>query len=160
MRTLVVAVSVPLALLLSAGTLNAQNADATMLKWGPAPPVFPAGAQMAVVSGDPGKAGPFVVQFKFPNGYKIAPHSHPTDENLTVLSGTFMVGMGDKMDMKKAKPMAVGDSGTMKAGANHYAEAKGATTVRVSSQGPFAMTYVNPKDMPKAAMSTAKTGGY
>src|ERR1700746_146865 len=59
------------------------------IQWGPAPPVFPAGAQMAVLAGNPGKAGPFTVRLKFPDGYRVMPHWHPTAENVTVLSGEF-----------------------------------------------------------------------
>src|SRR5689334_15934045 len=66
------------------------------IKWGPAPPGLPAGAQIAVLSGDPGKAGPYVLRAKLPDGYKIPPHWHPTDENVTVLKGTFVAGKGEK----------------------------------------------------------------
>src|SRR5262249_14626957 len=62
------------------------------IKWGPAPPALPAGAKAAVLAGDPGKAGPFVIRAQLPDGYKVPPHWHPTDENVTVLKGTFMMG--------------------------------------------------------------------
>ena len=106
------------------------------MKWGPAPAVFPAGAKMAVVSGDPAKAGPFVVEFAFPAGYRIPPHSHPTDENIKVVKGTFRVGMGDVFDEAKTTSMRVGASGSMKAGQPHFAMADGNTVVSVSSTGP------------------------
>lgn len=125
----------------------------TDLKWGPAPAAFPAGAQMAVVSGDPGQSGPFTVQLAMPDGYKIKPHTHPTDENVTVMKGTFLVGMGDKWDVAKAKPMATGATGAVPANMAHYAQAKGKTVVQVSSTGPFAMSYVNPSDDPRPASS-------
>jgi len=73
--------------------LNAKD-----LKWGPAPNVFPKGAQIAIVSGDPFKDGPYVLRFKIPRGYKIPAHNHPTSENLTILSGNFHIGMGDKLE--------------------------------------------------------------
>src|SRR3954465_13645543 len=67
------------------------------LKWAPAPPAFPKGGlQVAVVTGDPGKEGPYVVRLKAPAGYKVPPHMHPSDENVTVISGTFNIAMGDK----------------------------------------------------------------
>src|SRR3982751_3329393 len=66
------------------------------LKWEPAPPSLPPGAEAAVGDGDPTKAAPFDMRARFPAGYRVAPHFHPTDENLTVLSGSFAVGMGDK----------------------------------------------------------------
>ena len=63
---------------------------------GPAPPVFIKGAQMSVLSGDPSQTGPFTIRLKTPAGYKIAAHSHPTAERVTVISGNFHFGMGDK----------------------------------------------------------------
>src|SRR5262245_989343 len=68
------------------------------VKWGPAPPSLPAGAQAAIIFGDPSKAAPYVLRAKLPDGYKVPPHWHPTDENVTVLKGTFMAGKGDKFD--------------------------------------------------------------
>jgi quercetin dioxygenase-like cupin family protein len=145
-------------LLLWAAALHGQaasNASATVthpkhsLKWGPAPAVFPKGAQMAVVSGDPSKAAPFRVELVFPDGYKISPHFHPTAESVTVKKGTFLVGMGDSLDLSKAKTMKPGAKGTIPAGHHHYAAAKGRTVVLVSSTGPFALTYVNPADDPQ-----------
>jgi hypothetical protein len=121
----------------------------TALQWGPAPSVFPKGAKMAVVSGDPGKAGQFVVELAMPAGYKIPPHWHPTDEMVQVKKGTFLVGMGDTFDAKSTKPMKVGDQGTVAAQMHHFAQAKGATIVSVTAMGPFSMTYVNPADNPE-----------
>ena len=117
------------------------------LKWGPAPAVFPAGAKMAVVSGDPSKAAPFTVQLSMPAGYVLPPHFHPTAEHVTVKSGRFWVGMGDVMKAAKMMAKAAGDTATVPAKMHHYAKAEGATVVEVSAMGPFAMTYV--KDMPK-----------
>ena len=125
------------------------QAKTDALHWGPAPPVFPKGAQMAVVSGDPGKAGEFVIQLSMPAGYKISPHFHPTDEAVEVKKGTFLVGMGDTLDVKSAKPMKVGDKGTIAAKMHHFALTQGATIVSVTAMGPFAMTYVNPADNPE-----------
>ena len=133
----------------AAATAKPKAAAAPALHWGPAPAVFPKGAQMAVVSGDPGKEGQFVIQLSMPDGYKIPPHFHPTDENVEVKKGTFMVGMGDKFDAASTKPMAVGAKSTVPAQMHHFAMAKVATTVSVSAMGPFAMTYVNPADNPQ-----------
>jgi quercetin dioxygenase-like cupin family protein len=141
-------------LALGAVAANGQAAAKTAdLKWGPAPAAFPAGAQMAVVSGDPGKPGPFTVQLSMPDGYKIKPHTHPTDESVTVVDGTFLVGMGDKWDPAKAKPMATGATGAIPANMAHFAQAKGKTVVQVASTGPFAMTYVNRGDDPRTPPS-------
>ena len=128
---------------------KATTAKSTTLRWGPAPAVFPKGAQMAVVSGDPGKAGQFVIQLSMPAGYKIPPHFHPTDETVQVVQGTFLVGMGDTLDVKNTKPMKVGDKGSIPAQMHHFAATSGATIVSVTAMGPFAMTYVNPADNPQ-----------
>ncbi len=137
-------------LLFAGAALSAQAAPAAApaLKWGPAPPVFPAGAKMAVVSGDPSKAGPFVIQLKLPDGYTIAPHFHPTMESVQVISGMFMVGMGDTVKTADMKMFMVGQSGSIPATMHHYARAQGPTIVQVTSTGPFALTYVNPADDP------------
>ena len=118
------------------------------LKWGPAPPVFPAGAQMAVLSGDPGKAGMFVVRLKMPPGYKIPAHHHPTDEYLTVISGDFSLGMGDKLDEPKSAHLTAGGFAEAPAQMNHFAWTKSGAVVQVWADGPFAMTYVNPAGDP------------
>ena len=83
-----------------------------------------------------------------PDGYKIAPHFHPTAETVVVKKGTFLVGKGDTLDLSKAKPMKAGAKGSLPAQQHHYAAAKGETVVSVSAMGPFAMTYVNPADDP------------
>lgn len=130
---------------------KAKSAATTALKWGPTPAAFPKGAKMAVVSGDPGKSGEFVLQLQMPAGYKFPPHFHPTDEVVQVKKGTFLVGMGDTFDASKTKPMKAGEKATVPAQMHHYAEAKGPTTIQVSAMGPFAMTYVNPSDDPQKA---------
>lgn|SRR5512140_1043934 len=129
----------------------AQAASDPEIKWGPAPAVFPAGAQMAVMQGDPGGTGLFTVRLRLPNGYKIPPHTHPTDEHVTVISGTFSVGMGKTFDASKMMALKAGGFVTAPANEAHYAVASGATVVQVHAMGPFAMTYVNPADTPKAS---------
>src|SRR4051794_40165646 len=94
---------------------------ADQLKWAPAPPVFPKGAQIAVVAGDPSKEGLYVFRLKLPAGYKVPPHVHPQDENITVISGTFSVGMGDKFDDKKGTALKTGGFAKMPKGMQHYA---------------------------------------
>ena len=152
------AVPLSVCLLLWAVVLHAQNdyatsepakADSAKLTWGPAPAAFPAGAKMAVVKGDPSKAEEFTVDLSLPSGYRIPPHFHPTDEAVTVKKGTFLVGMGDTLDLAKTNTMKAGATGTVPANHHHYAAAKGATVVEVTAMGPFAMTYVNPADDPR-----------
>ncbi len=143
-------------LVLIAGAIMAQEANAPThvlvsaaeLKWGDPPPVFEKGASFTVVSGDPGKAGLFVVRLKMPAGYKIAPHWHPTDEHVTVLSGTFVLGMGEKFDKATMKDLPSGGYALLPAEMRHYALAKTEATVQVHGMGPFALTYVNPTDDP------------
>jgi quercetin dioxygenase-like cupin family protein len=133
------------------GTAPAHAAPQPDLKWGPAPAIFPAGAQMAVLQGDPGGASVFTVRLRFPDGYRIAPHTHPTDENVTVISGTFRVGMGEKVDPRGMLTLPAGGFVTAPANHPHYAAAQGVTVVQVHAMGPFAMTYVNPADTPTKA---------
>ena len=124
------------------------------VKWSAAPPVFEPGAQIAVMQGDPSKAGEeFTVRLRFPNGYKVKPHTHPTTEHVTVLAGTFLVGMGSTFD--RAKMVALEPGGFVSAPAEHahYAAAKGETVVQIHAIGPFALTYVNPSDAPVAMRS-------
>jgi quercetin dioxygenase-like cupin family protein len=138
---------------LTATTVVCQTAP-TALHWGPAPAVFPKGAKMAVVSGDPSKPAMFTIELAMPAGYKIPPHFHPTDEHVTVKGGTFLVGMGDVLDEKHARVMAAGDSGTISAEMHHFAVARTRSTVEVVAMGPFAMTYVRPEDDPQEARRT------
>jgi quercetin dioxygenase-like cupin family protein len=123
-------------------------AQAPALNWGPAPAVFPAGAKMAVLQGDPSKAELFTVRLDMPLGYTIPPHFHPTDEHVTVISGTFLVGMGDTVDRSKMMTLPAGGFVTAGAKMHHYAIAKGHTVVQVHAMGPFQLTYVNPADDP------------
>ena len=149
-----VTLSATLLLVASAAALSAQPAShgaaPPALKWGPAPAVLPAGAQLAVLQGDPGGTGPFTVRLRMPNGYRIAPHTHPTDENVTVISGTFRVGMGTTYDAKSLMSLRPGGFVTAPASHPHFAVAQGETVVQVHAMGPFALTYVNPADNPAA----------
>jgi quercetin dioxygenase-like cupin family protein len=118
------------------------------VKWGPAPPVLPPGAQVAVLDGDPFKPGFFSMRLKMPDGYKVAPHWHPTDENIVVLQGTFNLGMGDAANTATAKAMPAGSFAKMPKEMRHYALAKGETVIQIYGDGPFVVNYVNPKDDP------------
>src|SRR3954468_11096029 len=83
-----------------AGPSHVKAYTPDQVKWGSGPNALPAGAQMAVLEGDPMKPGPFTIRLKFPNNYRIPPHSHGRTEHVTVLSGSIHVGMGDKFDEK------------------------------------------------------------
>ena len=118
------------------------------LVWGDGPPNMPPGAKLAVISGDPTKAGPFVVRAQLPAGYTIAPHWHPTDEHVTVLAGTFAFGMGDTLDKAAMQDLPAGGYALMPAQMHHYAMAKTAVIVQIHAMGPLAFNYVNPADDP------------
>ncbi len=119
------------------------------LTWGDAPPGLPAGAKMAVLAGDPGKKGPFTIRLQAPDGYKVAPHMHPTAENITVISGTFHLGTGDKFDESAGHEMTAGSFAVMPAGMKHFAWTTGETVLQIHGAGPFQIVYVNPVDDPR-----------
>jgi len=114
----------------------------------PAPPNLPKGAQIAVLSGDPTKEGPFAIRLKIPAGYKIPAHSHPTAEMVTVISGEFGYGMGDKLDETKAQKLGAGGFIDLPADMNHFAFGRTATVVQINSEGPLVINYVNSADDP------------
>ena len=116
--------------------------------WGEAPPSLPPGAKLAVLSGDPSKSEPFVIRVQLPAGYTIAPHWHPTDEQVTVLAGTFALGMGDTLDKSAVQDLPVGGYALLPAQMHHFAMAKTAATIQVHGMGPFVINYVNPADDP------------
>jgi quercetin dioxygenase-like cupin family protein len=118
-------------------------------KWGPAPPMLPPGAEIAVLAGNPTAAGAYVVRLRFPANYMIPAHSHPTDENVVVVSGSFAVGMGDKLDKTAGTMLAPGGFAMLPAGMNHFAYSKAATTIVLFGNGPVEFKYVNPKDDPR-----------
>jgi len=120
-------------------------------QWGPAPPFLPAGAQIAVLAGDPTKATAYAVRLKFPANYAIPAHSHPTDENVVVVSGSLTFGMGDKLAKKAAanKTLGVGGFALMPASMNHFAYTTQPTTIVLYGLGPVEFKYVNPSDDPR-----------
>jgi hypothetical protein len=126
------------------GAVTIAAAD---VKFGPPPPVLPAGAQLAVLHGDPTRNGPFAMRLKLPDGYRIAPHWHSKDEELTIISGTFMMAMGDKAD-QDVHAMTAGAYHFLPARMHHSAAARGETVVEVHGTGPFDLHYLNPADDP------------
>lgn len=125
------------------------QAPAPAINWGPAPPFFPAGARFAVLQGDPSQPGVFTVRLELPAGYIIRPHFHTPDEHVTVLSGALILGTGDSVRTQGADALPAGAFATAKAREHHYAVARGKTVVQIHGQGPFDITYVNPKDDPR-----------
>lgn len=156
--------SVVAALLVASGFLlpaaTAQSAhvmqNLAAAKWGPAPPMLPPGAQIAVLAGDPTKATSYTVRLKFPANYEIPAHSHPTDEHVAVVSGEFFAGMGNKMDKSAASSLGPGGFALMPANANHFAYTKAETTILLFGEGPVEFKYVNPSDDPRTKTSTRR----
>jgi quercetin dioxygenase-like cupin family protein len=125
-------------------------------KWGPAPPMLPPGAQIAVLSGDPSKSAPYSVRLKFPANYDIPAHSHPTDENVVVVSGELTFGMGTKLDRTVGTRLGVGAYALAPANANHFAYTKTETTIVLYGMGPVEFKYVNPNDDPRTKTTTSR----
>ncbi len=119
------------------------------LKWMDGPPSIPKGAKIAILEGDPSKDGPFVFRIKAPDGYRIPPHTHTKPERITVISGTFNIGMGDKFDESKGQAMPAGTYGQWPAGMKHYVWTKGETVLQFHGMGPWTIAYVNPSDDPR-----------
>ncbi len=132
--------------LLAQGHVMQTAAAAT---WGPAPPMLPPGAQISVLAGDPSKPAPYTVRLKFPANYDIPAHSHPTDENVVVVSGALALGMGNKLDRKAGTSLPPGGFGMLPANMNHFAYTTQETTIVLYGQGPVEFKYVNPADDPR-----------
>lgn len=166
------AVSLTIALALLAAAPTARGADAKQkhaaakphavsinpdeIKFGEAPPDLPKGGQLAVLHGDPSKKGPFAMRFKMPDGYKIPPHWHTQDEQLTIVSGTLVLHMGDTMDAP-AHTLQPGGYHFLPGKSHHAAEANGETVVQIHGMGPFDIHYLNPADNPKNAAKAGAT---
>jgi len=138
------------AALFVAQPMPAQNAfTPDQVKFGPAPPFLPAGAQLAVLEGDPmASSGDFTIRLRMPDGYKVAPHTHPNRENVTVLSGTLKVGMGDQFDATKMASFAAGSFAYLDPSMHHYAMAAGETVIQIHGLSPVKFNYINPADDP------------
>jgi quercetin dioxygenase-like cupin family protein len=122
---------------------------ADSVKWGPAPPSLPPGAQAAVLMGSPAKEGPFVIRLKFPAGFVVPPHRHSKDEFVTVMAGKFAVGSGEKVDRESLNPLPPTSFVHLPAGMPHYAWAEVESVVQINGVGPFDVSYIDPKDDPR-----------
>jgi quercetin dioxygenase-like cupin family protein len=118
------------------------------VKWGPAPASLPPGAQAAALLGHPTKEGPFVLRLKFPAGFVIPPHRHTKDEFVTVISGRFAIGSGEKVD-RATKALPAASFVHLPAGMPHYAWTEGETVVQINGMGPFDVVYIDPRDDPR-----------
>lgn len=121
------------------------------LQWRPGPASLPAGAHFAVLEGDPTKEGPFTMRLRLPDGFRIPPHRHPAWERVTVISGTFHLGVGEKFDASLTQPMLAGTFGYWPPGMKHFAWAGGETILQLHGTGPWRIEYLNPADDPRNA---------
>ena len=162
MKMTIAPTTIAFALILSVPAVRADSAKSAKtdaifmnpaeIKWGDAPPDLPRGAQIAVLSGDPSKNAPFAVRLKLPSGYKIPGHWHTQDEHLTILSGKFVLHMGD--DLKApAHELGAGAYHFLPAKMHHAAETMGETILQLHGVGPFDIHYINPADNPNKAAS-------
>lgn len=119
------------------------------LNWTAAPPALPSGTEIVVISGSPGQEGPYVLRLKFPIGTRVAPHTHPNDENVTVISGVFHVGAGETFDDSKAQMLEPGGFALMPKGMAHFAWASEETVVQLHGIGPSGVNYVTTADDPR-----------
>lgn len=128
---------------------GAQLFTPAEIKWKEGPPSLPRGASIAVLEGDPEREGPFVFRFRMPDGYRVAPHTHPKPERVTVISGVLNLGMGEKFDERAVRAMPAGTFGQWPAGMKHFAWTKGETVIQLHGMGPWSISYVNPDDDPR-----------
>lgn len=155
MRTALLIGTVGVAFALGPGATPAGAMDASRtvvpenVMWQPGPPSLPPGAEAAVLYGDLAKEGLFALRLKLPAGYRVAPHMHPKPEAVTVLSGTFHLGMGETMDEEKAEALPAGSFFSVEPEMAHYAITESETVIQITSNGPWGITYVNPKDDPR-----------
>ncbi|MES2571116.1 MAG: cupin domain-containing protein [Verrucomicrobiota bacterium] len=117
--------------------------------WKEGPAALPAGAKVALLEGDPAREGPFTLRLLFPDGYRIPPHTHPKVEHVTVISGIFHLGMGEKFDQSSGHSMPAGSFGFWPAGMKHFAWTTGETIIQLHGVGPWAIHYLNPADDPR-----------
>ena len=122
---------------------------ADKVQYAAAPPILPPGAQLAVLDGNPAEKGTIVMRLKLPANYKIPAHWHSTDERITVLSGTFNVGMGDKLTEPGSQALTPGGFLYLPAKMHHFAWTSSPTVVQINLEGPFDLNYVDPNDNPQ-----------
>ncbi len=134
---------------------EATSINVAEIKWGATPPDLPKGGEMAVLHGDPSKKAPFTLRLKMPAGFKIPPHWHSNDEQLTIVAGTLILHMGDTMDAP-AHNLAAGGFHFLPGKMHHAAETKVETIVQLDGVGPFDIHYLNPADNPNKAAATMK----
>ncbi len=119
------------------------------MKWTSQGGLAAPGMEQLNLLGDPAKPGPYTLRLKFPKGFKIAPHTHPDSREVTILSGIFATGYGEKFDAANLKILPAGSFYTEPANIPHYIEIKEDAVLQVSGTGPSGRIFVNPPDSPK-----------
>jgi hypothetical protein len=119
------------------------------MKWETQGGLALAGIEQATLVGDPSKPGPYTIRLKFPAGYKLAPHTHPDYREVTILSGTFYTGHGEKFDAAAIKALPAGSFYTEPANLPHFVEVREPVMIQVSGTGPSGRRFVNPADSPE-----------
>jgi hypothetical protein len=133
----------------SAPTAHKNAFTPDQIQYGPAPAFLTPGASLAVLEGNPmAETGNYTVRLKMPDGYKVAPHWHPKRENVTVISGTLKVGMGDKFDETKMMTFVAGSFAYLDPSMHHYAMGSGETVLQIHGRSPLKINYVDPNDDP------------
>ncbi|HXW88956.1 MAG TPA: cupin domain-containing protein [Terriglobales bacterium] len=111
----------------------------------------------ALLEGDPLKPGvPFTVRLGCDDGYKAAPHWHPTDENIVVLKGTFELGTGDTFNPSGMQEISAGSYGFMPRRMHHFGQCKGDTDILVYGVGPFQINWISGPGTSAAGKPSAK----
>jgi quercetin dioxygenase-like cupin family protein len=131
------------AAVLAADTPTPTIVPTAQIQWKPGTGPL-AGTQVAQIFGDPSKPSTFVTRIRFPDGHKVRPHFHDVEENVTVLQGTLMFGVGNTVDPSKMVALPAGSFFSLPAKTPHYAMAKGVTVIQLNDVGPWAMHPVSP----------------
>lgn len=128
------------------------------LKWRKFPNL-PQAIELATVFGDPSKPGPYVFRARMPEGTQLMPHRHPDERRVTVLTGTYLSGVGENYDLGKATEYPVGSFYVTPGNAPHYSFARTDVIVQEEGSGPTGMAYVHDDDDPRDRRDTEKPAG-
>jgi quercetin dioxygenase-like cupin family protein len=122
--------------------LLAAAIQITAPEWKDAPPSMPKGTKMAVLEGDAKQPGLFTIRLKVPAGSKIAPHTHPRPERVTVLSGRVIVGFGKVADESKGTTFTSGGFYVNPPDEPHYLFIPEESVLQLTCEGPWVLTYI------------------
>ncbi|MCI0532210.1 MAG: cupin domain-containing protein [candidate division Zixibacteria bacterium] len=126
------------------------------ISWSEGPISLPAGAKYSIMEGDPSQPGLFTMRITVPANYKVPAHWHPADEHVTVIAGSFSMGLGEKFDQSALKELKVGGFAVMPTGVRHFAWSKDGATIQLHGMGPWGINYVNSDDDPRLAKKSTK----